>query len=594
MKRKISLASLPLVILIVTSTIQVAHQIIIPSTTHVMKADATIGESTESELTTQSGIETYTLSLPSAGYLNVLIPPDATVLSAELLGAQSGITWKYHGTFGLRCYQFAQIGVEISEGVQVTYLNVRIQVNRNTKTYIAAGADPLSDQIIERLSRNPTSGYTLPGLSFSNIEHSKEWRGYSIMPVMKVQNYQLPLSRINYVIITSEQLQTLLAPFMILKHRQGVEPFLMTTQTISTVYAGDRAQSRTLEFLKDAYNTWHMEYVLIVGGKSTLAPIEYQRMYNPDWPRGTGFMEGRTTDYYYSTLEQPSNSYTQTKYLIPDTKYLEPATHYPVDFPDFMLGRFPSDDASDIKNMIDKTTAYEQEENPGEWTRNKLLVSGEGLSQSQDWLQFTKGPRVHLSYPQNLTLNSLVDSINKGTGSVTLMAHADPHGWVLGGGQRFDYNNVNLLSNTKLPVIFTEGCHSGKGDASQSVAARLLALPNKGAVAIVSGMSYTPYGLEVYLSAYNYYPQYRQDSLPNADYQIGKAFYYFTSLDGVCEYMNILGDPSLILATSRYDLPIPEFSDMTAAAAFTLILTLIIIRRKPTRSSGRSEAHAAR
>jgi hypothetical protein len=65
---------------------------------------------------------------------------------------------------------------------------------------------------------------------------------------------------------------------------------------------------------------------------------------------------------------------------------------------------------------------------------------------------------------------------------------------------------------------------------------------------LISGTWYTPYGLEVYMSTYNIYPRpNNRDYLPNADYNIGKAFYYFTSLDGVVEYMNILGDPSLVI-----------------------------------------------
>ena len=104
-------------------------------------------------------------------------------------------------------------------------------------------------------------------------------------------------------------------------------------------------------------------------------------------------------------------------------------------------------------------------------------------------------------------------------------------------------------------------------------------------------MSYTPYGLEVYLSAYNYYPTDRPDYLPNADYHMGKAFFYFTSLDGVVEYMNILGDPSLIIpvsVTSTYNTStttlttsstsIPEFS--TWAVLLLVIVPVLILKRK--------------
>jgi hypothetical protein len=90
-----------------------------------------------------------------------------------------------------------------------------------------------------------------------------------------------------------------------------------------------------------------------------------------------------------------------------------------------------------------------------------------------------------------------------------------------------------------------------------------------GAVAIVAGSSFSPYGIEVYFSAYNYEMSLpvNQWRLPNADYNVGKAFYYFVSLNGVVEYMDLLGDPSLVLATSRYDKPVTT-TTITATASF--------------------------
>jgi len=510
----------------------------------------------------QSGrTETYALSLKPAGYLNVLIPPDATVLSAKVLGAPSTIAWKYLGVFTLRSYQFAQIGVDDytphwPRSSQTAPLSVMIQVSRNTRQYAAASADQLSDTVIKRLSQSSVSGTALPGLSFGNVERANEWRGSPILPVNKIQSYQLTQSNVGYVIITSGNLQSLLSNYVNWKQTQGMLPFLITMETIMAVYAGDTVQSRTMEFLKDAYNTWHMEYVLFVGGKDTVPPIKYQRTSL----EVSGQMLDLTTDYYYATLEQPTNSYTQTHYRALDI--CEPGavcvttlnTEYPVDFPDFILGRLPSDNPTEIANMLAKTISYEQNQNPGDWVKNSLLVAGAVSGTTSwpvsSWEQYARGPRTQLRYPQNLTVNALVQAINLGVGSVILYTHGDESEWWLGGQETLGYDNVGLLSNTRLPVIFTEGCFTGKWDTSRSVAVKLLAMQNTGAVAIISGMWYGPQGLEVYYSAYNDYPDY----VPNSNYNIGKAFFYLTSLDGVIEYMNVLGDPSLVLAISRYPL----------------------------------------
>ena len=70
--------------------------------------------------------------------------------------------------------------------------------------------------------------------------------------------------------------------------------------------------------------------------------------------------------------------------------------------------------------------------------------------------------------------------------------------------------------------------------------------------------------------------------LPNADYNIGKAFFYFTALNGITEYMNILGDPSLVIPAQIN--PIPEFgSYMFPVVAVVLSLTFMIVGRSNRR-----------
>jgi hypothetical protein len=128
------------------------------------------------------------------------------------------------------------------------------------------------------------------------------------------------------------------------------------------------------------------------------------------------------------------------------------------------------------------------------------------------------------------------------------------------GSQYFGIQEVAQLNNTRLPVIFTLSSHSGEFDATpsgnQSIAVAFLAKAGSGAVAMVSGSSYTTYGDLVYYSAYNYWNQCSPPNrrVPDANYNVGKAFFYFNALNGI-EYMGLLGDPALQLATATYDLP---------------------------------------
>lgn len=287
---------------------------------------------------------------------------------------------------------------------------------------------------------------------------------------------------------------------------------------------------------------------------------------------GWGATQYATTDYYFSALEQEESSM--------DTTWPN-STRY--DFPDFVLGRFPFDDASQIATLANKTIAYEQNNNLGNWTRTHLSVLGKELEELQYPLadSITDRPHLKLVSGENLTSASVIDIINQGVGSVYIAAHANPSGWVLNGQDFFDITDILSLSNSRLPVIFSLGCHSGKFDVgihgSSSIAVQLLGMSG-GAVAFVSGTYYSPHGDYVLASTFNWWPSPKSEAvglrlwMPNSNYHLGKAFYFLNALDGVYENNILLGDPSLVLATSEYDsitLPEPEPEPHPPIASFT-------------------------
>lgn len=491
----------------------------------------------------------------SGGYINVLIPPDASVLSVELNGTSGGINvtdLSYRGMFNLRCYKFAQITAEYEGGDQNALINFTVRIQRNTVAYIPCNNDALADEIMDRLQLCPYSGHIVPLLAYLNLEYAEQWRGYPVLPVEKNPDYQLNQQNVDYLVITSNDKKPLIDGFLAWKQASGFDTYVMSNQIIDEVYIGDSIQSKTREFLKDAFNAWHMEYVLIIGNVDTLPPIDYV-VYNTL----THGDDSRTTDYYYSTLEQPADHFSYNYSAKPCA-----------DFPDFVLGRFPFEDSEQIRNMVEKTLDYEQNLSPGEWARTNLDVIGQEITGSSGPLLNDDRPNPVLyskdetrGRPEgNLTLQALVDFVKEGVGSLYLACHANPSLWWLNGSEYLSLNNYEQLTTSRLPVIFSTGCHSGKFDVgvagSESVAVGLLGKSDGGAVAIVAGMSYTPYGGDVYISAYNSWGNrpMPQSHIPDADYNVGKAFYYHGVLNSHVDYMVLLGDPSLVLATAKYDL----------------------------------------
>lgn len=500
-------------------------------------------------------IETYNVSINppmSRFFLDVLIPPDASVLSMQIgsvIGNYQDFNMTYSGCFNLRCYKFAQAAVAIQNAYSGTVMNFTVTVRRNSTAYLPCTQDIIADTIMQRLKAEPVSMNFMPGLVFANLANADSWRGYPIIPVNKTTDYQFTDKKIDYVIVGSNNSYNALNDLMVLKSQQGLDVFFMSTEAISANYGGGAIQYKTIEFLKDAYNHWHMPYVLLVGNTETLPAIPYTT-YN--FNLGSYVLnDSRTTDYYYSTLDQPASEYSH------DWPY-----RASIDFPDFILGRFPFDSPVQVASLVQKTIAYENN-TQANWVRKNLIVAGYDLNgQAETPEAYTNDrPKDLLLSPGNYTFQNFVNEVNSGVGSVLIMARSDATLFAIdNSSQYFGIQEVAQLNNTRLPVIFTLSSHSGKFDATpsgnQSIAVTFLAKENSGAVAMVSGMSYTAYGPFVYYSAYNYWNQCANPSMrvPDAHYNVGKAFYYFNALNPI-DYMDLLGDPALQLATASYDLP---------------------------------------
>jgi len=200
--------------------------------------------------------------------------------------------------------------------------------------------------------------------------------------------------------------------------------------------------------------------------------------------------------------------------------------------------------------------SYEQNSSPGDWVDRTLLVSGQGWypgGTNTEWTSLMSSS-LQLNYGVNLTVQTLTDTLNQGVGSVEVMTHGSPAEWELSSQERFTSDDANRLTNSnKLFVVFSDGCHTGKWDANPSLPVSLLTNPGGGAVAVVAGTDYTPYGIEVAETVYDVSKNNPvvSNRLPDADGSIGVGSYYFTSLNSIVNYMNILGDPTLVIPLSH-------------------------------------------
>ncbi|MCW4016028.1 MAG: C25 family cysteine peptidase [Candidatus Bathyarchaeota archaeon] len=502
--------------------------------------------------------ETYVVNVKSNAtllsygyYVNILIPPDASAYSVKIINYTYSIeppepeapNIEQLTTLNLRCYKFAQIQLNYG-GVWAT-LDFEIQILRNACEYIPCENDYLADKFME-IFMHQDGLYAVPPINFQSTDEFDSFRGYPLLPVNKDAGYQLPSQETDYVIVTFEQAKSVVETFEEWKQQLGLKTFVITTEEIVQEYLGASTQTKILEFLKDAFNTWQMKYVLFVGGPDSIPPINY-------WVNNTcgggPRVDYRTCDYYYSTLEQTEDTYSFD--TLTNRSF--------IDFPDFILGRFPSDNLVELENLINKTISYEQISVPCEWAKTNVLVSADEFSAvnigNAPWKLYAPGiineTKKILMYPNNATLQDFIDTINAGVGTLTIISHANPYLWSFDDDVTFDYQDVDQLTNSKLPVIFTCGCHSGKFDYEFSIAVKMLTKQSGGAVALIGGTTYMNVESEsnIFFSAYNLGSV---AHLPDANGSIGEAFFFYNIRD-TAQHMILLGDPSLTLAVTNYD-----------------------------------------
>jgi len=188
----------------------------------------------------------------------------------------------------------------------------------------------------------------------------------------------------DYVIITSANLENSIVSSTFLSWKESLG-FKIKIVKISDVLiqdqSGDDLPAKIRNFLREYYQIWGINYVLIVGGHETI-PMRYcypdPQNHNFDiysWSNGGEV----PTDYYYADL---SLSDAESWDSDGDGYYGE----FKEDNPDFMaevyVGRIPTSDSSEVTYTLDKIVVYEQDTR--EWKNNALQAGSMLFYKNQD------------------------------------------------------------------------------------------------------------------------------------------------------------------------------------------------------------------
>ena len=291
----------------------------------------------------------------------------------------------------------------------------------------------------------------------------------------------------NLVIISPSEFSNELQPLIDHKISMGVNTILKTTEEIYSEYSGWDQAEKIKYFIKDAIETFGVDYVLLVGSIDKL-PIRttwfFERHHENYWN------ETVLTDLYYADIYDTNGDFCSWD-SDGDGVYGEsyqdcPGVNDIVDlYADVNIGRLPCEKKNEVNTVVDKIIHYETDTYGKSWFDNIILVGGdtfpghngnEGEQKNQITEQIMSDfvPTHLWTSDGTFSARTLNQALNGGAGFIDYSGHGVETGmgthppnsdtWV-------SYNNANLLgalNGYKLPILFFDACLTSKLDFNVS------------------------------------------------------------------------------------------------------------------------------
>jgi hypothetical protein len=275
------------------------------------------------------------------------------------------------------------------------------------------------------------------------------------------------------LILTTDSLKSGFEPLKTAHDAHGLPTVI---KTLTDVGSSDPEDIRN--YIRDAYNNWGVNYVLI-GGDHNIIPARILWVYGLD-EETTPYETYMPSDLYYSCLDGTYN-------YDGDNKWGEPTDGEGGGDVDLMaevhVGRACVDNIADVNNFVTKTVAYINK-NPEDEYLNNVCLAGEYMGDYgiasyggayMDQLEdgSTDDGYTTVGIPSNIyTITKLYDSPSYSWGYSEIMAIINNGVHIINhlGHSGYDYNlkmyssDVYYLTNNKPCFIYSQGCMAGGFD----------------------------------------------------------------------------------------------------------------------------------
>ena len=381
------------------------------------------------------------------------------------------------------------------------------------------------------------------------------------------------------LVITHPEFISELQDFVEFKETRGIRTKLVSIEDIyDGVYFECRGRDdaeKIKYFIKDAYDNWHIRYVLLVGS-AKMIPVRY--VYLNDFSSTWEYERRFISDLYYADIYDENGNFSswdtnnngffgEYRHEIGDKKYSDDT--YPE--PEIAIGRLACRNKIELRNAINKIMNYHGDS-------RLLLIGGdsypndpcgdisEGIYLEEAIAEKMQGWNISRLYPPK-NFRQISSYINNGAGIVVMEGAGGQHIWATHehDSEKWIYYfswNIRMLRNDIYPVVVTSGARLAKFDEKRECFNWVFVASRHGAVASIgsTGLCWTAHGknvTEFYLGNLHlrFFAEYRNatylgDAWKNAIISYLRSFHR----DGVvekafhlkaAEELELFGDPTL-------------------------------------------------
>ncbi|MFH1501771.1 MAG: C25 family cysteine peptidase [Candidatus Eisenbacteria bacterium] len=282
-----------------------------------------------------------------------------------------------------------------------------------------------------------------------------------------------PSLEYKYLIVTTDSWDDYLGTYADFQTQRGYKAGIYLKSWIVSNYPGDDDQMKIRNFIIDAYNTWDIDYVLLVGDARDANGIPHRGM----WNNAYGETENDIPcDLYYAGLDGNWNTDGDAQWgeYNPEEADL---------YPELTIGRACVDDVAGVQNFVNKTFLYVDSPIVGEC--DEALMAGELLWSSPLTYGGTYKNQVKngssadgyttVGFPGTMNVGTLYDMdatwskttlinmMESGLNIVNHLGHCNTQY-----SMKMDNSDIpsfdNDGTNHTLNFVYSQGCYNGAFD----------------------------------------------------------------------------------------------------------------------------------